>query len=80
MKATGTDYVTVMVSASEVWTFARSWPCSGFNSGDRMAFQFRRRTGDLVAIACNGRESIPARIDDSAMLALSRDAQSFAGL
>ena len=73
-------HVNVTVSASEVASFARKWPCSGFLYGDRVTFQFEKKTGDLVAIWFNDRETVPARVDDSAMLALSHYAQEFAGL
>ena len=70
--------VRVTVPAQEVNSFADSWPCSGFAFGDRASFDFERRNGDLVALAINGKEATPARIDETALSALCGDAKRFA--
>ena len=72
--------VRVTVSASEVASFADSWPCSGFVWGDRATFDFERRNGDLVGVSVNGRAQTPQRITDSALCALADDCKAFANL
>ena len=75
IKDTGAFY-TVTASAQDVEKFAKTWPCSGFNSGDRAAFEFHKRTGDLIGVRVNNKP--PYDVSDSALLALSQDCQAFA--
>lgn len=72
--------VRVTCSADDVAAFKRTWPASGMHYGDRCSFTFDKRNGDLVDMSYNGRFPEPARVDGSAIAALSQDAQKFAGV
>lgn len=62
----------VKISAREVEDFKAQWPCSGLPSR-AITFQFDNRNGDLI-------DMWPNNLDGAACLALSQDAQKFAGL
>lgn len=64
---------TVQCSTRDVETFKASWPCSGLPSLP-IAFQFDKRTGDLVDILCR-RDS--SSFDGPSLVALSEDAQQY---
>ena len=65
-------FVGVTVSRREVEAFKDRWPCSTLP--DRAVyFEFDARNGDLVDMR-------PIDMDGSDVLALSEDAQRFAGL
>lgn len=64
--------VRVTVSRAEVESFKLMWPASGLPAG-AIWFEFDRRNGDLVDLH-------PSSLDGPAALALSQDAQQFAGL
>ena len=66
-------FFTVAVSARDVETFKRSWPCSGLPSR-AVAFQFDKRNGDLVDITPY---RYAHRFDGPAAVALSEDAQAY---
>lgn len=65
-------FVGVTVSRREVKAFKDRWPCSTLP--DRaIYFEFDTRNGDLVDLR-------PDNIDGADVLALSQDAQDFAGV
>ena len=65
-------FVRVTVSRSEVDNFRSTWPCSSLP--DRgISFTFDKRNGDLV-------DMFPYDLDGSDVVALSQDAQQYAGL
>lgn len=63
--------VNVSVSTREVIDFKATWPCNGLPSKG-ITFQFDTRNGDLIDLW-------PSNLEGSALLALSQDAQKFAG-
>jgi hypothetical protein len=65
-------FYRVTVAADEVEAFAASWP--GFTLSGRIAFTFDSRNGDLVEIHGYGSAGTN---DSDALVALSRDAQSY---
>lgn len=65
--------VRVTVDARECAAFARRWPCAGHN-GRGASFTFDKRSGDLVDMGAD------PFTDEGATLALSQDAQAYAGL
>lgn len=70
----------VNVSESDCERFAKTWPCSGLRYGDRFAFTFEEKTGDLVDVECfctRGPDDSPS-VDQEALRALSEDAQTYA--
>ena len=71
---------SVLVSKDEVYEFASKWPCSHFCYGHSVWFQFEKEGGDLVDVNLyyHGRKVSDEKIDGSAMLALSHDAQKWA--
>jgi hypothetical protein len=66
-------YVRVYVSAREVEAFASRWPC--FGPTRAMSFEFDKRNSDLVDVTGDHTTN-----DDAGILALSQDAQEFAGV
>lgn len=62
-------FFTVTLSRADVDTWAQSWPC--FGTRRALWFQFDKRNGDLVDMGNT------AGIDDSAALAMSRDAHAY---
>ena len=67
-------FFTVAVSAREVETFARCWPCSGLNRSKGVWFQYDKRNGDLVDT--NDERNQP-NANGGAIVALSEDAQRY---
>ena len=63
---------SVTVTSTEVYAFARHWPC--FGSDDAVTFQFEKDSGDLVDILPEGRED---KSDGTGLVALSKDAQAY---
>lgn len=62
-------FFTVTLSRADVDTWAQSWPC--FGTRRALWFQFDKRNRDLVDMGNT------AGIDDSAALAMSRDAHAY---
>lgn len=65
-------YVRVVVSRDEVEAFKARWPCSTLPNR-AVSFTFDRKNGDLVDLT-------PESMDGPDVLALSMDAQRFAGV
>lgn len=69
---------TVTVTNAELCDFARSWPCSRFDTDGEYLFQYDVRNGDLVdlsAVSADGKErQIGEDEDGEWMAALSEEA------
>lgn len=73
--------VWIEVPADDVASFAARWPCSGLPDDQGVVFGFDKRTGDLIEIEWSAfGEGEPEGVNGGAVLALSYDAQEFAGL
>jgi hypothetical protein len=68
----------VTLSADDVAALRDRWPCSGLRYGDRLSVWLDGRNGDLVDYYFNGRSPAPARVDESALRALTEDANNYA--
>lgn len=64
-------FFSVVVTSTEVYAFARRWPC--FGSDDAVTFQFDKSNGDLVDIMPAGRSD---KSDGTGMCALADDAKA----
>jgi hypothetical protein len=70
---------TVLVSSADLSAFRRVWPCSGLPSDVCVAFQFDSNgLCDINWFDTDGLDiPEPSEVNQSALLALSRDAQEF---
>lgn len=66
--------IRVTLSADEVATFGRTWPCANLPARG-YSFTFDKRNGDLLDYAPQSTHA-----DERAVLALSQDAQAYAGV
>ena len=73
----GSPYVRVNLSQNFVEEFKEQWPVSGLPNA-AIYFEFDKRNGDLVDIG--SRRSLDRAEGSGALLALSEDAQKFAGI
>lgn len=75
------SHIWIEVPAKNVADFAARWPCSGLPDDQGVVFGFDKRNGDLIEIEWSAfGEGEPEGVNDGAVLALSYDAQKFAGL
>lgn len=65
-------FFSVCCDTTDVYKFARRWPC--FGSDDSVTFQFDKRTGDLVDINPPGRSD---KSDGTGLCALADDAKAY---